>query len=85
MCSHVPLQLVGVLAGIAAEGALKRALTRVRADVALQLARLVNKRKMFIAMEMSNLWTLEMKQHYKRYVNEPNINIRAHFTPWNTC
>ena len=85
MCSHVPLQLGGVLAGIAAEGALKRALTRVRADMALQLARLVNKRKIFIAMEMSNLWTLEMKQHYKRYVNEPNVNIRAHFTPCKTC
>ena len=43
MCSHVPLQLGGVLAGIAAERALKRALTRVRADMELQLARLVNK------------------------------------------
>lgn len=43
MCSHVPLQLVGVFAGVAAEGALKGALPRVRADVALQLARLVNK------------------------------------------
>ena len=29
MCSHVPLQLVGVFAGIAAEGTLKGALTRV--------------------------------------------------------
>lgn len=59
MCSHVPLQLVGVFAGVAAEGALKGALPRVRADVALQLARLVNKWKIFIAMETSHLRTLE--------------------------
>lgn len=39
--AHVALQLVGVLAGIAAQAALEGALPRVRADVALQLAGLV--------------------------------------------
>lgn len=37
MCPHVPFQLVGVSAGIAAQTALEGSFSRVRADVPLQL------------------------------------------------
>lgn len=42
---HVPLQFVGVSAGIAAQAALERALPSVRADVAFQFANLEAKSK----------------------------------------
>lgn len=40
MCPHVPLQLVGVSAGIAAEAALEGPFPRVGPDVSFQLAHL---------------------------------------------
>lgn len=51
MRPHVSFQLVGVLAGIAAQLALVGALPRVRPDVALQLARLSSKGKVLVARE----------------------------------
>lgn len=40
MCPHVPLQLVGVSAGVAAKAALEGPLPRVGPDVSFQLAHL---------------------------------------------
>lgn len=48
---HVPLQFVGVSAGIAAQAALERALPGVRTDVAFQFANLEAKGKAEVSTE----------------------------------
>lgn len=77
----MPLQFVGVSAGIAAQAALERALSGVRTDVAFQFANLEAKSKTEVSTdEQARLPKLqEFKAVYSYLITKPNRHISVPF------
>lgn len=83
---HVPLQFVGVSAGIAAQAALERALSGVRTDVAFQFANLEAKSKTEVTTDEQARWpklqetSQEFKVGYIYLGTKPNKHISVPFS-----